>query len=160
SGPRQIVLISDLQEGSRLNGLQAHEWPKGVELITERVAPRTTSNAGLQMVADAADTVRAADATMRVRVSNAADSKREQFQVGWAQPNDSKFVGAGVDVYVPAGQSRVVSLAVPPEYSGADRIVLRGDDEDFDNTVYVIPPETARLNVLYLGSEDEKDTHE
>ena len=38
-----------------------------------------------------------------------------------------------------------------------DRIVLQGDDEDFDNTVFVVPPETARLSVVYFGGESEKD---
>ena len=31
-GPREIVLVSDLQAGSRLDALQAYEWPKGVTL--------------------------------------------------------------------------------------------------------------------------------
>jgi hypothetical protein len=34
---------------------------------------------------------------------------------------------------------------------------LQGDDEDFDNTVFVVPPETERLSVLYCGSGSEKD---
>jgi hypothetical protein len=41
-----------------------------------------------------------------------------------------------------------------------DRVILQGDEEDFDNTIYVIPPGQARLSVLYLGSESEKDPHQ
>jgi hypothetical protein len=41
-----------------------------------------------------------------------------------------------------------------------DRIILQGDDEDFDNTVFVIPPEANRSSVLYLGAEAENDTHQ
>src|SRR5262249_2161993 len=51
-GRRQIVLISDFQEGSNLGALQGQEWPKGVELVSERLVTRT-SNAGLQLLADA-----------------------------------------------------------------------------------------------------------
>ena len=61
---------------------------------------------------------------------------------------------------MPAGQSRIVSLPVPLTNSAADRIVLKGDDEDFDDAVFALPPETARLNVLYLGNDAETDTHE
>jgi hypothetical protein len=33
---KRIVLISDLQEGSRLDGLQGYEWPRGVEVRQAR----------------------------------------------------------------------------------------------------------------------------
>ena len=59
---------------------------------------------------------------------------------------------------MPPGQSRVVALTAPPVGASADRITLRGDDEPFDNTVYLIPPEAARVSVLYFGSEPEADT--
>ena len=159
-GPRQIVLISDFQEGSRMGALQAHEWPKGVELIPEPVTPRTASNAGLQLVADAANAAPSTSPVVRVRISNTPGSKREQFQVGWVRANDNRFIGPPTDAYVPPGQSRIVSLAAPTAGSAADRIVLKGDDEDFDNTVFIIPPETIRLNVLYLGNDAESDARE
>ena len=42
-GPRQIVLVSDLQAGSRLDALQAYEWPKGIELFVEPVKARNVT---------------------------------------------------------------------------------------------------------------------
>src|SRR5581483_5228390 len=137
-GPREIVLVSDLQAGSRLDALQAYEWPKGVRLAVEAIKPATQTNAGLQLVADNADASRA-DVVVRVRVTNSTEAKREQFQVGWASATQA--VGAPVDVYVPPGQSRVVALPLPHSAgTAADRIVLHGDDDPFDNTVFVIPP--------------------
>ncbi|MBI3875113.1 MAG: hypothetical protein HY300_03965 [Verrucomicrobia bacterium] len=49
-------------------------------------------------------------------------------------------------------------MSAPPAGVSVDRLVLQGDDEDFDNTVFVIPPEAARVNVLYFGSETATDT--
>jgi hypothetical protein len=160
AGPRQIVLISDLQEGSRLDQLQAYEWPKGIQVLVEPVKARTASNASVQLVTESADTDRNADPVVRVRVSNAADAKRERFQVGWTRPEAPGFVGAAVDVYVPPGQSRVVPVPAPTNAPGLNQIILRGDDEPFDNAVFVIPPEAARLSVLYLGAEAAEDTHQ
>ncbi|HEU0038169.1 MAG TPA: BatA domain-containing protein [Verrucomicrobiae bacterium] len=164
TGPRQIVLLSDLQEGSQLNQLQGYEWPKGIEVSIEPLKAKPASNAGLQLVTDSDDADPKASASVRVRVSNAADSKREQFKIGWAQADGRSFVGQPANVYVPPGQSRIVPLpALPlPSLEGlgvgpVDRIVLQGDDEDFDNTVFVVPPETARLSVVYFGGESEKD---
>jgi hypothetical protein len=165
-GPRQVVLVSDLQAGSRLDALQAYEWPKGVQLFVEPVKARTVTNAGLQLIADASDAPRTADAVVRVRVTNSTEAKREQFQLGWSAPVGSataapagspSFVGATVDVYVPPGQSRVAVVPVPKVATGLDRIVLRGDEDDFDNTVYLLPPEPQRFSMLWLGADTADD---
>jgi hypothetical protein len=162
AGSREIVLVSDLQAGSRLDALQAYEWPKGVSLVVEAIKARNPTNAGLQLVADNSDRTKSSDTTVvRVRVSNAADAQREQFKVGWSRATTpGEFASATVDVYVPPGQSRVVAVPLPKDPTGLDRIVLKGDDEDFDNTVFVIPPAQQRLNVLWLGAEAADDARQ
>ena len=163
-GQRQVVAITDFQAGSRLGALQGYEWPKGVGVTVEALTSRPTSNASAQLAPEIADAKPTAETTVRVRVANESDAKREQFQLSWARPGrNSNSPGAVdlltnvVDIYVPAGQSRIVSLAVPAADATADRIVLHGDDEDFDNTVFVIPPQPAQLRVLYLGGEAGTD---
>lgn len=160
-GPRQIFLVSDLQAGSRLDTLQAYEWPKGIELFLEPVKARTTSNAGIQLVAEAADSARAANAPIRVRVTNSPESKVEQFKLGWTRAGGpAEFVGAAIEAYVSPGQSRIFSVPLPSAGAVADRIVLRGDDDEFDNTVAVIPPAQQRANVLWLGNEAPEDSRQ
>lgn len=155
-GPRQIYLISDLKAGSRLDSLEAYDWPKSVELRVEALRAQRPTNAGLQLVAEAPEEAPAATAGRRVRVRNAANSTREQFRVGWTGPGGAALAPP-VDVYVPPGQSRVVT--VPPLARSADmrQLSLRGDDEDFDNTVFVAAAETRRWNVVYLGAEAAGD---
>ncbi len=183
-GPRQIVLVSDLQAGSRLDALQAYEWPKGVELIVEAIKARNVTNAGVQFVADGPESTRAGDAPVRVRVTNSPESKREQFKLGWtAAPATTaaaagtsasgEFLSTPIDVYVPPGQSRVFSVPVPKaggtgvppvgsaaherDFRATSQISLRGDDEDFDNTAYVIPPAQQRVTVLWIGTDVAED---
>jgi hypothetical protein len=157
-GPREIVLVSDLQAGSRLDTLQAYEWPKGVTLSVRAVKARNATNAGLQLVADAPDASRTANATVRVRVSNSADAKREQFKIGWsAGAAATDFAGPSIDLYVPPGQSRVVAVPVPKNAGALEQLGLRGDDDDFDNTVYAIPPAQQHVRVLWLGGEKADD---
>lgn len=161
SGPRQIILISDLQTGSRIDALQAYEWPKGVTLRIEDIAAENVTNAGLQLVADAVDTTRAPDAPLRVRVTNSANAKAEQFTVGWQAPNGAgELLGTPISIYVPPGQSRIVALPPLKDTPGLERIGLRGDDDDFDNTVFVIPPTQQRVGVLWLGTETVDDTRQ
>ncbi len=157
---RRILLIGDLQEGARLDPLQSYEWPKGIEVVPEAVRPRNPGNAGLQLVAEAPDSDRGTGAVVRVRVANSPDARKEQFQVGWANADGTGFATAPTDVYVPPGQGRMVAIATPTNAVGLTRILLRGDDEPFDNTVFVYPPEPAPLDLLYLGSESPADSHQ
>ena len=161
-GPREIVLVSDLQAGSRMDALQAYEWPKGVELLVEPVKARSPTNAGLQLVADGPDSTRAIDAPVRVRVTNATDSKREHFQLGWIKPGaggaaGAEWVSAPLDAYVPPGQSRVIGVPIPKGGTNLEQIALRGDDDAFDNGLYVIPPAQQRASVLWIGSDVVED---
>ncbi len=154
----RIELITDLQEGSRLESLQGYEWPKGVEVTLNLLKPRSTSNASLQLVADADENPDVKTARqVRVRVANSSGAKREQFKLGWGLSNQTGFVSQPMDLYIPVGQSRIVSL--PAASNGAsDRIVLQGDDDDFDNTVFASTPESLRLQVFYVGVEPDSDT--
>src|SRR3989442_15318117 len=153
-GARQIVLITDLQEGSRLDGLQGYEWPRGIQTDVERVEARGPTNAGLQWVLDADDSAQPdADAGPRVRVSNSTDAKREQFQLRW----EGVTGATPLEVYVPPGQSRIVATPKLPEGATGERLVLSGDDDDFDNTIYFVQPRPEQANVLFLGDDSEKD---
>ena len=151
---RQIVLISDLQSGAEISNLQSFDWPKGVQLKIESIKARNVTNAGLQLLVEAPDAAaNSATAAVRVRITNAADSGKDNFQVGWTRPGSEAFVGKPVDQYVPAGQARVVTVPVPEGQADLQQITLKGDDEPFDNTVYAVPPEKQRVKVAYVGSE-------
>ncbi len=154
-GPRRIVLITDLQEGSRLDGLQGHEWPRGLEVVIEPVKARRPTNAGLQWVMDAEDSARAAtDAPVRIRVNNSGNAKSEQFQIRWA----GVAGGDSLDAYVPPGQSRIVPAPKLSAGVSGERITLSGDDDDFDNVAYVVQPKAEEINVLFLGADTEDDS--
>jgi len=158
-GPKQIVVISDFQEGSRLTALQGYQWPKGVQIIQERVGPRAANNASLHVLADPMATPVTSESAVRVRISNSADSKSDQFRVGWAD-SKNEYVGKPVQVYVPAGQSRVVSVLASVENTSAERIVLAGDAEPFDNVAWVNPPPRSLATVTYIGADSAGDARQ
>ncbi len=112
--PRRIVLISDLQQGSRLDALGDFEWPSDVELELKTVAD-DGSNAGLQRLAEPveAEPPRPTTAQRRVRVSTTPSPSRERFELLWTD-DDGTGAGKPIDVYVPPGESRVVRVPRPP----------------------------------------------
>src|SRR5205085_10473744 len=101
TGARRIWLVTDWQEGGRLDGLQGYEWRRGAELDGEPVTAARPTNAGLQWVLVADDAARSGPAAgPRVRVMNASSSAREQFQIRL----DGVSGAPPLAVYVPPGQ--------------------------------------------------------
>lgn len=147
-GTRRIVLITDLQEGSRLEGLQGFDWPLGSEVVVETVAPRRPTNAGLQLLTLSEDAAEESADALRVRLINAGDSKRDQFKVRWG-------AGQEMDVYVPAGQAR--TLSIPDAGTNATRVTLEGDDAEFDNVLHLVPHAPREMKLVFLGEDPPND---
>ena len=178
----RIVVISDFPNGCRIEALQSFEWPKRIPVETQRVSLTSTTNAHATVL-PAEEENELAD--VRVRVTNAADSNGDQFFIAWqnalsspqmtGKPGDvsprttaaspvrgltppGSSTNAGeVAVYVPAGQSRIIRLPRGEDNLTADRVVLRGDDQDFDNTFFVVPPRKLDATVLYAGRDAAND---
>jgi hypothetical protein len=149
----QIVVISDFQKGSRIDALTGFDWPEKTGIVPKALQLKATTNAHVQLLTNRDETE---DAELRVRVANASDSQGDQFFVRWAsekrQPTDGEIA-----IYVPPGQSRVLRLPRPESNLLADRIILRGDDHDFDNTFFVVPPRKQEVTLAYLGNDQADD---
>ncbi|MFK7817926.1 MAG: BatA domain-containing protein [Planctomycetaceae bacterium] len=146
-----VLLVSDIQQGSAVEALQNYEWPDAVELSVKKVDADSSTNAGVELMAQSdvdADLV-------RVRVRNAADSNTEEFSIKWTD-TDGKVLKESRPVYVARSRSGIVSFE-PPSGVGSSQIVLSGDTHDFDNTLFVDQLRKNELSVLYVGKENEDD---
>ncbi len=110
---RRIVLVTDLQQGSRLDELADHQWPADVPLDLRTVTTTQATNAGLQLLSDGAPTELPNSAgDLRVGVYNDKESTTDQFKLTWLDAKDQPLAAA-IDVYVPAGESRVIKVPRP-----------------------------------------------
>ncbi|MBL6765033.1 MAG: BatA domain-containing protein [Verrucomicrobiae bacterium] len=154
--PSRVVLISDLQQGAELSELQAFEWPEQYELKLRPVTVRNIANAGIQYLPPSPGDDEAKDRDrVKVRVFNSADAAVDQFRVVWADAA-GKALGLPSEIYVPAGQNRVIALERPADES-ATRVLLSGDAEPFDNSAWIIPPRARVVQVVYSGTEKADD---
>ncbi len=152
----QLVLITDLQQGSRLNALEAFQWPAQIRLDVRPVRPEESTNAFVRLLADDAGDEKVNQP--RVRVVNSADSQDEQFFVTWQSADDEdQQPAAETSFYVPPGQSRTLRIPRQGDALTANQLVLRGDSEDFDNRHYLVPVEPSQFHILYLGRDGEND---
>jgi hypothetical protein len=155
---RQIVLISDLQQGSKLDALLAYEWPQGLGLVVKAIPCQGATNASLQLVTSRDSLAPARDDDLPdIRITNSPDAATDRFQLRWADVTGSTPSPA-LDVYVAAGHSTVVRAPARPDRQAVAKLLLTGDDQDFDNTLYVMPELHRQVNVLYVGSDDPNDT--
>ncbi|ODT98112.1 MAG: hypothetical protein ABS79_06450 [Planctomycetes bacterium SCN 63-9] len=164
--PRRVILIGDLQQGSRTDALGEFEWPSDVVLDLKPVAD-DGSNAGIHGLADAPGVAAdpEAETSLRVRVSNDYGT-RDSFTLTWAGEEGIPLKGeTPTPAYVPPGESRVIRVPRPKgTQARADafskrspRLVLGGDQRDFDNTLYLAEKSREEATVLYLGSDaDDK----
>ena len=155
---RRLILISDMQRGGQVEALQRHDWPKDVTLEVRPVALKDTTNAAMQLVRESEVTTNDTDRAnhLRVRVSNEPGGSREQFTLSWAN-RDGKIAATEMKTYVPPGRSQVVRLALPEPGARADRLVLSGDNADFDNTLFVVPPRKESVRIIYVGDDAADD---
>jgi len=155
----QIVLITDLQKGSRLESLHAYEWPQSTELLLKLIPAKGTTNAALQLIAGSDYLTRpAGNDQVNVRIANSPDAVVERFGLSWAGEDSADSSERAMEVYVPAGHSVVVHVPPRTDSSTPGELLLAGDDHDFDNTLYVAPDLTRQANILYIGSDKAADS--
>ena len=148
---RRVLVITDLQDGARLEGLQGFQWPKQTQVTVAALKVKKPTNAGLQLVVQASP-VAASNEVVRVRVNNAAESRQEQFQLRWAGTSSNP-----VAAYVPPGQSRTFEL---PKAADSETVELTGDEADFDNRVFAVTPPREQIEIAFLGPDIETDSQQ
>lgn len=152
----QIVLISDMQQGADLGGLQTYAWPDDVRLNVQRVQADNSGNAVVRLLPD--DVAAPVDVGNRVRVANAEDSTSESFEVVWQDAKGNIDESSKTAFYVPPGTSQL--LRVPdPQIENVNSLVVKGDLSEFDNQFFVAPRSPQRISIAFFG-DDQKDDAE
>jgi uncharacterized protein YegL len=155
----QIVLISDLQQGSNLEAMNTYEWPQEIELAVKLVSCPDATNAALHLVTNRDSLSNPTEKYHpRIRITNSPDANTEQFQLKWT--NTIGTSNKIEDIYVPGGHNIVVSAPDREDFSNARKLVLTGDDHDFDNNLYLAPYLQQQVNILYIGNDDPNDSKE
>jgi hypothetical protein len=153
------VLISDLQKGSSLEALQAYEWPEALELEVKMIAASGLTNAAMQLIANRDHLApTAGDELPSVRITNSPDADVERFALSWAGEDSEETSDRGMEVYVPAGHSVVANVPKRADYSEPGKLILMGDDHDFDNALYMAPCLTHQVNILFISSDKAGDS--
>ncbi len=146
---KSIYLITDLQEGTHLDALRTIAWPAELTLNVHRLDPSTNDNFSIALAAR--DEEGGADAVARVRLSNTRDSALRDFTLAWEKGPATDTLNA----QIPPGASRI--LNAPPNFTNATTLTLTGDKYDFDNRLFIAPPQPRSVRLHFLGDEATRD---
>lgn len=155
AGRGEIIVVSDMQAGARLDGLQGYEWPRTLSVTIDSVKLEERSNASLQVLGETTKKIGGSNATLRVRVQNNPGSKREQLEIAWAR--EGQVLSKKQTVYVPPGQARLVAAPDLPAGVSATELMLAGDAEPFDNRTFYVSGERKTAAVVHVGKDAESD---
>ena len=133
---KRIHLISDLQEGTKLDALRTIAWPAELTLSVHRLDPASNDNLSIALAAREDD--RSADALVRIRLSNTRDSALRDFTLAWQDAPKSDAITA----QIPPGASRI--LTAPPNSTNATTLTLTPEA--------VGPVEYVEYRVVQTGS--------
>ncbi|QEG23597.1 BatA domain-containing protein [Mariniblastus fucicola] len=146
----QVVVISDMQTGSSTSALQSFRWPEQIKVRFDPVATDLGTNATLELLpVDENDPEQIRE---NVLVRNSKGSTSDQFSVSWE--NSSL---PATPFLVPAGSSKILRVARDANSLSSDKLMLTGDDAEYDNQFFAIPPLSQTVNIRYVGDESEND---
>jgi len=158
---KRIVVITDLQEGSKLDALRSQVWPETITVNIVQVEVPNADNLSLTLAAtsteetdrpDQPKSLGNAPSAVRVRLGNARESKVSDFTLAWEKGGLEPVVG-----YLPPGASRVLP-APPAKDTDAARVLrLTGDAWDFDNRVFISPPQPKPVHIVFIGDESTQN---
>ena len=144
-----VLLVSDVQEGSRLAELSAADWPAGVTLRVQAVEAARQINVGLQALPPAVLTgEEAANARVRVRVTASKEAAGGSVKAVVRWRDEAR---AATELVLSAGETRAVEA--PARAAGPGTLVVTGDGAGFDNELHLAPPVATPARILYVGGD-------
>lgn len=157
---KRLVVLTDFQEGSLLEALRGQVWPETVTVEVQPLTiPKAAQNLALSLAAASPESEATPDTQntgnspsqarkIRLRLSSAREAEAMDFTLVWeaggAEP---------VKTHLPGGATRVISAPPIADANAARVLKLSGDAWDFDNQVFIAPPQPRPVNVVFIGDE-------
>lgn len=146
----QVVVISDMQTGSSTAALQSFRWPEQVKVRFDQVLTEEGTNATLELLPiDESDPQQIRE---NVLVRNSTGSTSDQFSVSWENSSLPP-----IPFLVPPGSSKILRVTRDSTSLASSKLMLNGDDADFDNRFFATPPPTQTVSIGYIGDESPND---
>ncbi len=145
----QIHIISDFQSPAS-NAWSQIQWPNGTTVVMHSIEREPTDNASL-MLLQPSDEYQWDANQVSVRVTNSRFSKSTVLTL--SDDAERKLD----EILLPAGQSRVLSIEPQTDPTQPWRLQLSGDQEVFDNQLFLPPVASQSVSVAVTNGSGESE---
>ena len=146
---KEVIVISDFQEGTGVSGLQGYEWPKGLSVSLVRIASEAAGKDESALFLHWLHpdwTEGSAEAPFRLQLSPGHGFKSERVKLRMESAAPLEWVA-------PVGRDRMTTLSVPSPPVQEAYIRLDGS-EDYWGGVWVARVPERKILVSINGSKD------
>lgn len=151
---RELVLVSDFATGSRIAGLANLAWPANAEVVLRQITPSVLGNANLHWLGwSDLDPERPA---ARIRASRTFDAP-ENLRLVWRDPATETALADPEPLTLLPGASEILLLPLPSNAPPALRLDLEGDQQPFDNQLFLLRSIPRELPLVYLADHAATD---
>ncbi|MDF1861419.1 MAG: BatA domain-containing protein [Verrucomicrobiales bacterium] len=147
AGKREVIVISDFQDGAARERLQAEVWPEEVIVRLVQLTAKEAGNLSINLAATPPRANVEEEEVYRVRIRNAADSDSASARLLW-----KGFPDTAIETTIAPGTSRILTSSVRPEAATRGILAVEGDTHEFDNEIYVSPVQARPLRILFLAN--------
>ena len=154
SAHRQVVLVSDLQEGATVSGLAGLSWPQDVTLSLETVTPESTGNLSLALANTEDSGDPAATETLRIRLSSAPEGDASTYRL--ILDGDEKNPKSTGQIL--PGTTRILRVPRPADRQPHLLSLTGVEDWTADNQLHIAPIQPQQPEVLVVAARPKPNS--
>ncbi len=152
---KRIVLISDTQKSARIAGIAGREWPEGCRFDIATVQGSQPGNTGIRWLGWSGSDE--SQRKMRIGVQTTGIIQNSERTLSLYDAQTGTLLGDPLQLYSNSGDNAIALLEVPAETEGPFKVELSGDNEPFDNTLYIAEERPRPMALHYYGDPENAD---
>lgn len=150
----EIVVISDLTEGVSIAGLAGRDWPPGTSVTLVKPTTGRRANISLESLGWTTTSEGARAARLRIGYDGAAG---DSFRLRILDAVDESEIANSRNIPIAAGETRIVVIEIPETIVRPIHFEISGDDEPYDNSTWLLPPQPREMVLPYIGNHAAED---
>ena len=156
----EIIVVSDFAEGSRTGGLAGLEWPNAASIHRIEI-PNALSrqNVGLRWLGWS-ETEDLGTAVARIALAHSEIHEGFEATLTIDDPLAESSPLTERSVYIDGEAGQIVTFEFERDIADKPlRVTLQGDEQDFDNTLWVAPDFNPEFDIAVRTSHELSDTN-
>ena len=151
----KIIVVSDCTMGARVSGLAGRDWPPGCTVEIQTIEGPRAADVSLQWLGWT--TADGGGRAARARLVN-HENRNASVLLHLRELGARRDVAPAQSFPLAPNENRMVLVDVPAELTEPLRLELEGDEEAFNNTLWLVPPQPREIALPYFGAHAVQDS--